>query len=82
MVLPDTGPGDATVLATRLFTAVEALGTELGLPLTISIGLTSRRPDDTVDTLLHRADHALYASKGHGRNRISVDAEDPDPASP
>ena len=31
-------------------------------------------PDD-VQTLLDRADKALYASKVHGRNRFSVDIE-------
>jgi diguanylate cyclase (GGDEF)-like protein len=81
VVLPDTTAEDATVLAARLFTAVEARGLELGLPITISIGLTTLRPDDTVESLLHRADQALYASKGQGRNRFSADADDPDPTS-
>ena len=75
VVLPDATPADATVLATRLFTAVHSRGEELGLPITVSIGLTSFRPGDTVETLLHRADRALYASKGYGRNRFSADVD-------
>lgn len=75
VVLPDTAPEDAAVLAARLFTATANRGQELQLPLTISIGLTALRPGDRVEDLLHRADQALYASKGHGRNRFSVDVE-------
>jgi diguanylate cyclase (GGDEF)-like protein len=75
VVLPETTPDEATVLATRMFTAVHARGEELGLPITVSIGLTSHRPGDTVESLLYRADRALYASKGHGRNRFSADID-------
>jgi diguanylate cyclase (GGDEF)-like protein len=75
IVLPDTTAAEATVLATRLFTTVHRTGEDLGLPVTISIGLTTHRPGDTVETILHRADHALYASKGYGRNRFSADVD-------
>lgn len=75
VVLPDTSPDDATVLATRLFTAVKARGDDLQLPVTISIGLTAFREGDTIESILQRADHALYASKDSGRNRFSVDAD-------
>jgi two-component system cell cycle response regulator len=80
VVLPDTHPDDATVLATRLFTAMQARGEDLDLPLTVSIGLTSYRPGDTGERMLARADHALYASKDMGRNRFSADIEAGDDA--
>jgi diguanylate cyclase (GGDEF)-like protein len=80
VVLPDTHHDDATVLATRLFTAMQARGEELDLPLTVSIGLTSYRPGDTGERMLGRADHALYASKDMGRNRFSADIEAGDDA--
>ena len=81
VVLPDTTPDEATVLATRMFTAVQARGEALALPLTISIGLTCYRYGDTVESILYRSDRALYASKDYGRNRFSVDVEveDTDP---
>jgi PleD family two-component response regulator len=43
--------------------------------MTISIGLTTHRAGDTIEGMLQRADHALYASKGYGRNRFSADIE-------
>jgi diguanylate cyclase (GGDEF)-like protein len=75
VVLPDTVPADAAVLAARLFTTVQRRGEELGMPITISIGLTAHRPGDSVESMLQRADQALYASKGYGRNRFSADVE-------
>ncbi|MGE3175685.1 MAG: diguanylate cyclase [Planctomycetota bacterium] len=75
VVLPATNAEEAAILAARLFTAVEARGTELQLPLTVSIGQASNRTGDTVESVLQRADQALYASKSLGRNRFSVDAD-------
>ncbi len=44
-------------------------------PFTVSLGVASRKPGDTRDTLLRRTDRALYRSKDNGRNRVSLDAE-------
>jgi diguanylate cyclase (GGDEF)-like protein len=83
VVLPDTEAAEAAVLATRLFTAVADRGTAMALPLTISIGCTELLPGDTTESVLHRADQALYASKDTGRNRFAIDAEpQPGPAEP
>ena len=73
VVLPDTDAEKASILAARVFVAIEEAGTAEGLPLTISIGLAQRQEDEAAETLLHRADKALYASKATGRNRFSVD---------
>lgn len=75
VVLPETAAEDASILAARLFVAIEAAGADIGLPTTASIGLASARGTDSVESLLARADHALYASKSLGRNRFSVDVE-------
>ncbi|CAM3925877.1 Response regulator PleD [Pseudomonas reidholzensis] len=40
------------------------------LRLTTSIGLSNLQRDDTLHTLLTRADHALYRAKQGGRNRV------------
>lgn len=39
---------------------------------TISVGIAKYRADETEESLLRRADHALYGSKEAGRNRITV----------
>ena len=44
-------------------------------PFTVSLGVASRKPGDTRDTLLRRTDRALYRSKDAGRNRVSLDAD-------
>ncbi|MEY4673760.1 MAG: hypothetical protein RL148_1544 [Planctomycetota bacterium] len=75
VVLPETTPEDASVLAARLFTGVEECGKELNLPITISIGLSSMRDGDDAGRILERADRALYASKNQGRNRFSIDVD-------
>ncbi|WP_017901502.1 sensor domain-containing diguanylate cyclase [Pseudomonas asplenii] len=47
------------------------------LQLTVSIGLTSLRADDTLHSLLARADQALYRAKQSGRNRVCSDVASP-----
>lgn len=42
-----------------------------GLAVTTSIGVAAARPDDTMPTLLRRADERLYRSKREGRNRVT-----------
>ncbi len=44
--------------------------------VTLSIGVAAGGSDDTLESLLARADAALYAAKRAGRNRVSVDADE------
>ena len=74
IVLPETSVEDASITATRIFTAISNEGHRLGLPLTVSVGLSAATStEDSVEDLLARADRALYASKERGRNRFSID---------
>ena len=64
------GPGEAMEVAERIGGAVESLGEEDGVPvpLSASVGVAMSEPDDDEDTLLRRADHAMYrASTASGR---------------
>jgi PleD family two-component response regulator len=40
--------------------------------VTISAGVVTLRDVDTADTILARADSALYSAKAQGRNRIAT----------
>ena len=62
VVLPDTG-GAALAILER----VRAAG---GDAVTCSIGVAEWQPGDSASMLISRADSALYAAKGRGRNRI------------
>ena len=42
-----------------------------GMQVTISAGVATLKPDETPDTILARADRALYDAKARGRNRIA-----------
>ena len=69
-------PQDALAAGERLRNAVAQApftAGDLALPLTVSIGLAVLRPEDThFDSLLRRADEALYAAKTAGRNRVEI----------
>ena len=43
------------------------------LSVTVSIGATVSRADDTVDMIVNRADSLMYISKSAGRNRVTAD---------
>jgi diguanylate cyclase (GGDEF)-like protein/PAS domain S-box-containing protein len=42
--------------------------------VTVSIGATLARTDDSEESLLERADRLMYASKSAGKNRVTADA--------
>lgn len=75
IILPEAGDGGAE-LAERMRAAVaaEPVPTRTGpVTVTISVGLASLDPDDDIlDTLVARADHALYLAKEGGRNRVAM----------
>lgn len=75
ILLPDTALDHANVVAERLRLALAALVVEQGghaISFTVSSGLAGARRDETFDSLLRRADGALYQAKSAGRNRVCI----------
>jgi diguanylate cyclase (GGDEF)-like protein len=77
VLLPASDRLRAAQVAERLRAVVAQTPVQIAgssLKVTISIGGACGTPDETaIDTLLLRADHALYAAKRAGRNRVSFD---------
>ncbi len=75
MVLPGTDLGGALAAAERLRVAVgEATVITSGTPyrMTVSIGVVVLDSNETLGMGLARADHALYAAKSGGRDRVEA----------
>jgi diguanylate cyclase (GGDEF)-like protein len=71
LMLPGTTLEEATILAERLRESLENLAfPPLKTRVTASFGIAQYRPDDTFETLVNRADEAMYAAKAAGRNRV------------
>jgi two-component system, cell cycle response regulator len=49
------------------------------IPVTVSIGLAAHRDGDNVDSLVRRADQAMYEAKSSGRNRVAAETGAPKP---
>lgn len=78
VIMPDTRAREAEVIAQRLRQHVQdaafRLPTGEDLSMTISGGVAvSEGPGDSPDSILKRADEALYRAKTEGRNRILLD---------
>jgi diguanylate cyclase (GGDEF)-like protein/PAS domain S-box-containing protein len=74
VLLPETDRAEAEMAATRLRARIAALTIDTRgggmIRVTVSIGTTTAHPGDTVETLLKRADDALYDAKAAGRDRV------------
>lgn len=80
LVLPNTSPGGARLVAEKLRLAVEALkiphiAPAEGASLTISIGLSTMTPVQGTDCrqLIMAADKGLYTAKNNGRNQVGIE---------
>jgi diguanylate cyclase (GGDEF)-like protein len=76
LVLPGTALEGARGVAERVRAAIEAAqfpGLPAGRHVTVTLGVAERVAGEDIRALLKRADRALYAGKGAGRNRVEVD---------
>ncbi len=76
VMLPNTTREFALEAAERIrsvFSGVpsDSEATDIMLPVTLSLGVCAMEPGDTLDSLLTKADAALYRAKERGRNRVS-----------
>ena len=73
--------GSAAALAERVRAAMQRSlivhpdGAQFAGEVTLSIGAAGGRAGDSLETLRHRADAALYDAKAAGRNRVAVASE-------
>jgi diguanylate cyclase (GGDEF)-like protein len=76
--MPDAAIDDARLAAERVRAAIEAPGflhEGVSIPVTVSVGVSALRHGiDTPNSLLARADAALYIAKAAGRNRVILEA--------
>ena len=77
ILLPRTDLEGALSVAERLLAEIRAANLQfkdMAYNMTASIGISVRHPNETVnvDTLIKRADEALYRSKHNGRDRIEI----------
>lgn len=71
ILLPDTTLEQAADAAERLRERIASQSEDrLGMPVTISAGVTDACDEDDLDRLIHRADAAMYEAKERGRNQV------------
>jgi diguanylate cyclase (GGDEF)-like protein len=75
LILVDAEPDDLAALGERALEAVRAQSIDYldnSLTVTCSIGIATCTPQDSAETLLRRADEALYQAKQTGRDRVVI----------
>lgn len=75
-ILPETNLEDAGTLARRICQVINQLNLEIDrqkVRVTASIGVATFSPqDNNLETVIERADRAMFAAKNQGRNRVSL----------
>lgn len=72
LLLPDCGIDRAKNIAERIRKCFAGTTFEQAQALTVSIGVSQAREDDSLDSLCVRVDEALYAAKKSGKNKVVV----------
>jgi diguanylate cyclase (GGDEF)-like protein len=70
VLMPETPVKAAMKKAEQFRRLVADAKFEHGQHVTISLGVTAVREDDTFDSVFTRADNCLYTAKSNGRNRV------------
>ncbi|WP_256830118.1 GGDEF domain-containing protein [Pseudomonas sp. Pse1] len=75
ILLSNTGRESAALVGERLRYAAQSndyWAANTRIELTVSLGCSTLLPGESADSLLRRADNALYAAKREGRNRLAM----------
>lgn len=74
VLLPDTDARTAFQIAERIRAAIASMPliAQPAVQITVSIGVAQRQLNESTESLLARADSALYAAKQGGRNRVTL----------
>lgn len=75
VLLANTDLESATIIAERIRSDIEEHTLAYGmnaLRITASLGVSSLRGDDTLESFVKRADEAMYHAKRQGRNRVNA----------
>lgn len=72
ILCPQTDSINATTLAEKLRSAIEAASFDKVGTVTCSFGVTFYKDKESGDSFIKRADNALYEAKNQGRNRVVV----------
>lgn len=77
ILLPETNLKSAMPIAERIRAVLEESVKVENKSVTCSFGIATLHDDDTsIDSLLSRADAALYVAKNNGRNRVEIEIID------
>ncbi len=71
ILLPNDDLQNGAKFAERLRRVVDDWHTPT-IDITISIGISEYKQNDDIDSLIKRADEALYIAKDNGRNRVEL----------
>lgn len=72
LLLPNTALREAVELCERLRQTIAEYNFSQLPQITVSFGLTEFVPEDDIESLVKKADQALYAAKESGRNKLSL----------
>ena len=73
IIAPNTATSSAALLAEKLRRTLECIELPFAGRITASFGVTGFLQGDDPETLVARADAALYTAKNAGRNRVEID---------
>jgi diguanylate cyclase (GGDEF)-like protein len=70
LILPHAA--DPLPIGEKIRKLINAISIDGYGPLSVSVGATTYREGDTIDSMIQRADSALYSAKRKGKNRVEV----------